>query len=118
MNFMAKVVVYLALAMFVVSLFTAKSIGIEMIGVVQVAFIGLMTIVELPPMLSALSTMIQANGYNSAFDSASSKQTLPIPSLEYHASLVHNLNYTLAILILPLVISLVLYIIIKTAKED
>lgn len=79
MNAIAKVLTYLALVMFIVSLFTAKFIGVEMVGVLQVAFIGLMMVVELPPLLSTISSMVPVNGYNSVFNtSGSQNQNVPI----------------------------------------
>lgn len=60
MNLFSKILAYFALAMFLASLFTAKFVGVEMIGVIQVAFIGLMTVTNLPPLLSTLSNMIKS----------------------------------------------------------
>ena len=121
---LSMVVMGLALAGFVAGLFTAKFIGVEMIGVVQVAFIGLAIVNYLPPLLAPLAKIGYINGVNIPISSdpsdPSASTSLPfrISSLEYGASMVSSLNCTVALLLLPFLVSLALYIAAKFTKND
>jgi hypothetical protein len=58
----------LALIGFVASLFTTgKFIGVEMLGVVQASFIGLIVVDQMTPGLSSLSGMMFVNGVNTMY---------------------------------------------------
>jgi hypothetical protein len=57
----------LGLAVFAVSLFAGRFIGVEMIGVVQAAFVGLMGLIWLPPLMAKLGQLQFANGLNTYF---------------------------------------------------
>lgn len=119
---LSMVVMGLALAGFAAGLFTAKFIGVEMLGVVQVAFIGLAIVNNLPPLLAPLAKMGYVNGVNSALSGSDSSASTSLPvresSLDYGASMVYSLNYTVALLLLPLLVSLALYIAAKCTKND
>jgi hypothetical protein len=70
-NILSKVIMYASLIVFAASLFTAKFIGIEMMGVIQLAFIGLMIVKYLPPLLSPIAQIGMVNGWNAAFNNSS-----------------------------------------------
>lgn len=58
---------YLSIVGFAAGLFVAKFIGVEMIGVVQIAFIGLIAVDYVQPVLAPLSQIGMVNGVNTMF---------------------------------------------------
>lgn len=120
---MAQIVAYAGLATFIAGLFTSKFIGVEMIGVVQGAFVALMLVPVAPPLLASLSRMVYVNGYNTinqATQYTTLSSTLPprIAALSYFPSVAQNLNYTLVVLLLPLLVALGLYVASRRVKND
>jgi len=79
MNIMAMVLAYGSVAMFLTGLFFAKFIGVEMIGVMQVAFIGLMVVSNLSPLLAPLTILVRSTGYDGAFSSSAQLQSTIVP---------------------------------------
>lgn len=121
-NVLAEVVLSAALGIFIAGLFTARFIGVEMIGVVQAAFAALIMISIAPPLLARLSRMVYNNGYNiisQGTQYTTHSSTLPsrIADLSYWPSLAQNLNYTLVALLLPLLVALGLYIASRRIKD-
>ena len=116
-----QILLYLSLAGMLLSLFTAKFIGVEMIGVVQVAFLGLMIIDYLQPLVAPMTKMFPINGLNTAFLN-SSANNLPnrASALQYGASFAYNFNFSLILLYLPPIVSLAVFIssLIRKDIED
>lgn len=121
MDICFRVVGYTALAGLLLGLFTNKFIGIEMIGVVQVAYIALLMINLLHPFLQPMQYINIVNGPNMAFqrDRLSLSNPLPnrITALEYLPPLAYSLNYSLFMLLLPLLFSLTFYLLGKYYKN-
>jgi cysteine-rich repeat protein len=108
----AKAVGYTAAVGFVAGLALGKFIGVEMIGVVQVAFIGLMVVDYLQPVLAPLSQIGFVNGINTMFEANKTQVSGGLPNritaLQYEPAMAYTLNYTLILVLLPLVVALVL----------
>lgn len=117
---LAQVVMYSSLAVFFVGLVAGKFIGVEMMGVIQVSYIGLMIINYVNPILAPLTKIVFVNGFNSMFSSPSVGSSIPnrITSLSYQGELAYNLNYTTALLLLPFIVSLILFIASKISKQN
>lgn len=118
MQILVWLVMCLYLASFVASLFTAKYIGVEMMGVIQIAFIGLAVVNQLPPLMAPYPSMSYVNGVNSANQKSSSGMPYRVSSLTYGASLAESFNYSTVLLLLPLLISLVLFIVARFNRND
>lgn len=88
MEVLGMVLMYMAITTFCLSLLSSKFIGVEMIGVIQAAYIGLIVVDNLPPMLAPLSEITFVNGINNYFNEAKYQyqmESLPkrISSLNY-----------------------------------
>lgn len=114
-----QVLMYLSLAGFLLSIFTARFIGVEMIGVIQVAFLGLMMIDHLQPLLAPLAKINLINGPNTAFLGQPQNKTIPYraSALQYGASMAYSFNIDLALLLLPPFVSLIVFISSKIRKD-
>jgi hypothetical protein len=53
-----------SLGVFALGLISGKMIGVEMMAVVQIAFFSLMSLSQMNPCFSALSSLRFVNGYN------------------------------------------------------
>jgi hypothetical protein len=102
------------LSAFVFSLFSkSKYIGVEMMGVCQVAFLGLMNIDYWEPSIASFTVLGYSNGYNAniyIINSLKFGTPRKISGLNFDAPMVHNFNYALTILLMPLFVALILYI--------
>jgi hypothetical protein len=88
------------------------------LGVIQIAFIGLLIVNYVQPVLAPLTQLIFINGPNDLFKGVKTDQ-LPdrISSLQYQSEFAVSLNYGLAILCIPLVAALILFIASKAIKK-
>lgn len=116
---LAMVVMYLSLLVFGAGVVVAKFIGVEMMGVIQVSYIGLMIVNYLNPVLAPFSKISFVNGFNDMFSTGSASGAMPnrITALNYYGELARNLNYTTFLLVLPLLVSLVLYLVSRFSKK-
>jgi cysteine-rich repeat protein len=115
-----QVLLYLALAGMLLAMFTSRFIGVEMVGVVQIAFIGLCMIDYLQPLISPMTKMFPINFVNSALQgTATNNSALPdrVAVLQYGVDLLYSFNYSLLLLLLPGMVSLALYIASKIRKD-
>lgn len=112
---------YLTFASLIMSIFTSKFIGVETLGVIQTAFIGLMIVNYVQPVLAPLTQLVFINGPNNFFKQGS-VQVDPLPNrvsnLQYESELAYSLNYSLAIVLIPLFIGLVLFLASKAVKTQ
>lgn len=104
MNIACYALLGLSLACFAAGLIAGKFIGVEAVGVVQAAFLGLACVEYLPPLLAPLAGIGAVNGYNMPLGDAG---TLPyrIGILGFGAALSHSLNISLVILALPMLVA-------------
>ncbi len=120
---LALVIAVLGLVGFLLGLFTSKFIGVEMVGVVQVAFVGLASINNIHPLLAPLAQIGFVNGLNSLFTNQQQSQlsgNVPIraSALEYDSQMIYSMNYMVAVMLLPLLVSLVAYIMSAATKSE
>ena len=118
-RWIALAVSLLFVGVFLLSLFTKRYIGVEMMGVAQVAFFGLMIITEWEPILASMSYMSYVNGINAQIqeDSHAAMETpSPLSGLQIDAPMLSNFNYVLIFLLLPLFMSLVFFVGSKISK--
>lgn len=115
---LSSAVMYLGLLGVLLGLFLGRFIGVEMAGVVQVAFIGLMTMSNLHPLLSPLTAM----GYITGLDQRASSGLVSVPNrvyaLQYSSELFSSLNYSMALLFLPLLVGGILFALSKCLKTQ
>lgn len=107
------------LGVFFVSLFSKRYIGVEMLGVAQVAFYGLMIIDFWEPVLASLSNLVYVNGFNVKMkEGKSDAMETPrrLSGLQIDSPMLSNYNYVLALMILPFFLSLVFFIGSKITK--
>lgn len=99
--------------MFVAGLFSNKIIGLEMIGVLQVAFIILADIKLVNPLLAPLLQMKSVHGFNIEIKEEGAKVPIRVSALDYKSLFLNNFNIMAALPVIALLISLILYIIGK-----
>jgi hypothetical protein len=125
-GYVCYAVLGLGLTSFAVSLFAGRFIGVEMMGVVQAAFVGLMGMLWLPPLMAKLAQLQFANGLNTYFydfkDGLVSsgdlvKGLVPpwISTLNYESEMPYSMNYSVILLLLPPIAALILFVASKIA---
>lgn len=119
-DLLGQVVMYLSLLGLVAGLFIGRFIGVEMVAVVQIAYLGLAIITHLNPLLSPLTKMTYVNSINSMFSTDTVPVGLPtrFQAVHYREQLAYSLNYSVALLLLPLIAGLVLFIASKISKAN
>lgn len=124
---MAYATAGLGYAGFAAGMVVGRYIGVEMIGVLQVAFVGLIVVDYLQPLLATMTKVGFVNGVNSLF--ADQRQALLVNgdltansapksaiALSYDAQMIYSLNYSILLLLLPPIIALILFIASKICK--
>ena len=105
----------------VLGLISGKMIGVEMMAVVQISFISLITLSQVNPCFAALSSLKLVNGYNSLNQSNYLEDPLTPTSpkgIFLYSRFTENFNFTLAIVLIPLLVALVCFILSKTALKE
>ena len=95
-----------------------------MMGVIQISFLSLLTLPSLNPNFEALFTIWFVNGFN--YFSLSSKShlkdiytPLQVKGVSLFSRFTENYNITFALILIPYLISLICFILSKTAyKQD
>jgi hypothetical protein len=109
-----------ALGVFALGVISGKMVGVEMMAVIQISFLSLMTLDGLNPCFAAISSLKFVNGYNELSRLTSITDLfLPIPPkfIGLFSFFVNNLNFTLAIIVIPLLVAAVAFILSKTALK-
>lgn len=113
---------------FLAGMFVGRFISVEMIGVLQVAFLGLISLQYMQPLFAALTNVAFVNGVNTLY--SSQRQTLLVNgdlssgvpknavALQYDAQMAYSLNYSIALLLLPSFVGLVLFVASKIVKDN
>lgn len=110
--------------LFIISLFANKIVGLELIIVVQICYYSLIQIPVLNPCFNALSSMSIITGFSYSMlskskdyliDSYSSQQ---IKGLSLHSRFLDNYNFTSALIVLPFVISFILFTLANTLHRN
>lgn len=120
LRWIALLLSFIFIGVFFVSLFTKRYIGVEMMGVAQVAFFGLMIIDDWEPTLASFSAMRYVNGYNAPIKDNSADLAMETPrrlsGLQLDSPLVFNFNYVITIMMFPMFLALVFYVASKATK--
>lgn len=105
---------------FLLGLISGKMVGVEMMAVVQISFFSLVTLSQLNPCFAALSSLKLVNGYNSLNHNHLADQLTPTnpKGIFLFSRFTENFNFTLAIILVPLLIALISFILSKTALKD
>lgn len=120
-----NVLVYILLALslfgFFFGLLSSKLIGVQMIMVVQIAYIGLITIDKLQSLLYCLINLWPSNGYNKLAlpDKLNSYIPTRVSVIGYKTYFLANFNLDLILMLLPIIVGLIIFIFskIKNDKE-
>lgn len=91
-----------------------------MMAVVQISFFSLVSLSQLNPCFAALSSLKLVNGYNSLNSDPLKDQLTPISpkGIFLFSRFTENFNFTLAIIIIPLLVALIAFILSKTAMKQ
>lgn len=120
LNLLCQAALYAGLFGFVAGFLMSRFIGLEMVGVVQLAFLGLIAVEPLHPLLAPILNLSLINGINSMFssDQARTASTVPnrLSALQYESTLAYDLNYSLAIILVPMLVGAILFIASKIIK--
>lgn len=121
-SLLSIVVAVVALVVFMLGLYMGKFIGVEAAGVVQLAFISLAMLDMMHPLVAPLTNLLYSNGYNGAFaDSRVNLTSSSFPPrfqpLGYSNDMAYSVNYSLALLMLPFVVSGCLFIASRFVKD-
>lgn len=89
-------------------------------GVMQISFFSLMTLSQVNPVFAALSSLRFINGYNSLSNNHLADPLTPTSpkGIFMFSRFTENFNFTLAIILLPLLIALISFILSKTAFKN
>ena len=87
-----------------------------MMAVMQISFLSLMTLPELNPCFAALSSLRLVNGYNYLNENHLEDQLTSdqIKGVYLFSRFASNFNFTIAIILIPLIVSLISFILSKT----
>ena len=91
-----------------------------MMAVIQISFFSLATLSNLNPCFAALSSLKFVNGYNSLGGNHLEDQitTTQPKGIFLFSRFTENFNFTVAIVLIPLITALVAFILHKTAFKD
>lgn len=109
-----------SLVFFLIGLISGKMIGVEMIAVVQISFFSLMSLTDINPCFAALASLKYVNGYNNLGGDIINDSFTPgqIRGISLYSNFTSNFNFTAAIIVIPLIVSLISLILWKTAFKD
>lgn len=104
---------YIGLLGMLFGVFLGKFIGVEMSGVVQIAFIGLLTMPNLHPLFSPMTAMGYITGPDQRSMSGPANVPNQIYAIQYSSQLASSLNYSMILLLLPLIVGAILFTLSK-----
>lgn len=112
---LVEVLLYFTLSTFLLGFFfSSKLMAVEMIAVVQVAYIGLIMIDKLEALLSPLTYLWPINGYNTIVtDTTGAGMPSRIIAPGYKAYFFANFSINFIFVTLPLLIGLIIYFVAK-----
>lgn len=110
---------YVLMGATLLSLLFGRVIPIEMSGIFQISFLGLITIENLQPLMIPFKKLYPVNGVNTLFGSPEASSDLPwrISASGLNSSYLVNLNYSAVIILLPLLAAIVLVVINRISKD-
>lgn len=102
----------LALAMFLFGAFAGKLIGIELIAVFQISFLSLTTLENLSPSFESLSMLAYSCGFAvKNIQPSTAKVGRRFNPLSLKAPFLENYNVTAVMIVLPLILSLIFWLV-------
>lgn len=102
----------LALVLFILGYFSGKLIGLECITVFQLTFLSLLTFENLSPSFASLSLLSYSCGYNiKNMQSSQVNLGRRFKTVGFSEPFLSNYNLTFALVVIPLLVSLVMAII-------
>lgn len=111
------IVTGIGFVVYLLGLVSAKIVATEMVGVMQIAYFGLFIVNHSDPLIHSLNDLSFANGLNTLISAAQQKSPNRIYAVGYTPSILSNLNCMVVLLILPPLVSLVLYQIHKRSTK-
>ena len=96
---------------FFLSIFTNKIVGLEMMGVLQISFFVLADFDFLHPLMASLIYLKYVNGYNLKLVSNDKLVPIPVRALDYSSQFISDANIMLALPVVCLITSLILYMV-------
>ena len=115
-KYVTMVLIGLSFAVFAIGSYSSKIVVTEMMGIVQVSFLGLMMLNYHDPIVSSLSFLKYSNGFN---DILPLENILPnrIYLLGYSYFVIDNLNIPALIMIIPFFVGLIILIISQIKRR-
>lgn len=100
-------------------IFSSKLMGVEMMMVVQIAYLGLITIDKLESLLYPLINLWPVNGYNrlNLADKADSQIPARIALPDYKSYFLANFNLDIVVMMLPFVVGLAVYLYARKREQ-
>jgi len=104
----------IALMISLIGLIGAKLIGLEMVAVFQIAFLSMLSLDDMNPIMDGLSGLQYSVGYNK-LGSYNKHQNLgsEFIAIEFNPTFINNYNLTFIIIAVPLLCALVFKILEK-----
>lgn len=120
MSILGYLLMGLALGGFLFGLFfSSKLMGVEMLMVLQIAYLGLITIDKLESLLYPLANLWPVNGYNRIALPDKTDSALPsriaLPS--YKTYFLANFNIDIVLFVLPFIVGLIVYVYARKKQE-
>lgn len=116
---LAKILQYIVLTMAIIALllfllgfYCNKLIALELLALYQVTFFSLSSLTDLSPNYQALTYLSLCNGYNPDLFASAPADRRFYP-LGMQISLFDNYNLTFLVILIPLLLSLILYVVNK-----
>lgn len=105
------VILVLTLVLYVGGLFVRKYVGVEMIAVVQVAYIGMAVMDDWTPLMSVYARLQEVNGLNIAMDDEMYLVGSPrrLLGMDISCNFLYDFNISLLILFIPYLLAAIFY---------
>lgn len=117
-GYLAYIIAGLSLLLFVVGIFARKIIGVEMMGVIQISYLSLLCLDSMNPCFKMLANIWFVNGFN-YFSLTKNYLTdvnspIQIKGIFLYSRFMENYNFTMLLILIPYLISLVCLILSVT----
>lgn len=117
MKYVSFGIIALGYLTFLLGMYSSKLVVTEMMGVLQLAYVGLLLLDYGDPLLSSLLNFKYFYGADSLVFKTTT-QNVKLRSLSYSEIIVHDLNIILAGLFIPFLLGLIFFIVSKTVKKS
>ena len=113
-NLIANIISAAAFFLSLLALLGAKLVGLEMLAVFQVAFLAMLSLDDMTPLMDSLGGLSYSVGYNkiSSYNNIQNLKSEFI-ALEFNEQFIKNYNLTFLLIGVPLILALVFKIISK-----